>query len=94
MGQANYRGSREDRIRMAIERDKLKAIVDAEDKERVRQSFITKANEDHAALEVTNAERVKRGEQPLAIPVVRRTGRRTGILSALVAAAAMSRYYR
>jgi hypothetical protein len=50
---------------MAIERNRLKAIADAEGKERVRQAFIAKANEDHAALEVTNAERVKKGEKLL-----------------------------
>lgn len=83
MGDANRRGTREQRVAEATARTKAEAVARAEKKAADHRARMVAFEAREAEREHQNAERLEQGEEPLPPPTppVRMGGRRAGMKS-------------
>ena len=91
MGQAKARGSKDQRVAEAVEREMVAGIAHNMRKEAERKAYLEAAQAAQEARDQENAERLARGDKPLP----KRTARSSRLaVSTLIAAAGIAMAYR
>ena len=91
MGQAKARGSKDQRVAEAVEREMVAGIAHNMRKEAELKALVEEAQAAREARDKENAERLARGEKPLP----KRTARSSRLaVSTLIAAAGIAMAYR